>query len=184
MSHYRPDSVTLQGQRFDLFLPEEKISERVGEIASELTAEFKGKLPIFIGVLNGACIFIADLIRRVSLPCELDFMKLSSYGDETISSGQITQLKELDADIRGRHVILVEDIVDSGLSMNFLCEKIERIGPADLTTVTLLHKKEKTRYPVRLDYVGFEIPSRFVIGYGLDYSQEGRNLTQIYAASE
>jgi hypoxanthine phosphoribosyltransferase len=114
----------------------------------------------------------------------MDFIKLSSYGDAKVSSGQVTNLKNIDADIAGRHVVLVEDIVDTGLSMKYLTDQLEAGKPESLSVVTLLHKKQATRYSVQLDYVGFEIPDKFVLGYGLDYSQEGRNLDQIYILDE
>jgi hypoxanthine phosphoribosyltransferase len=153
-------------------------------MGAELTRKFQEKRPIFIGVLNGAFIFLSDLIRHVQIPCEVDFLKLSSYGDAKVSSGQVTNLKNIDADIAGRHVVLVEDIVDTGLSMKYLTNQLEVYEPGSLSVVTLLHKKEATRHSIQLDYVGFEIPDKFVLGYGLDYSQEGRNLDQIYILDE
>jgi hypoxanthine phosphoribosyltransferase len=163
-----------------VYLTKDQLNERVAELGEQINRDYEGKRPIFIGVLNGAYIFLSDLMRQVELPCEVDFLKLSSYGDEKVSKGQVTDLKDIDADIEGRHVILVEDIVDTGLSMKYLVNKLERKNPESIKTVTLLHKKEATHHDVQLDYVGFEIPSLFVLGYGLDYAQEGRNLAQIY----
>lgn len=180
MDLYKPDFIHCNGEKFRVYLTEEEIQDRVKKIGEQLSNDFSDRNPIFIGVLNGAFIFLSDLMRYVHIPCEVDFLKLSSYGDENVSSGQVTELKEIDADIEERHVILVEDIVDTGLSMNFLMEKLKRSNPASLTTVTLLHKAEKTHHDAQLDYVGFRIPSLFVIGYGLDFAQEGRNLAQIY----
>lgn len=180
MSYYSPESIICNGESFSVYLTREELSERVAELGEVINRDYEGKRPIFIGVLNGAYIFLSDLMRQVELPCEVDFLKLSSYGDEKVSKGQVTDLKDIDADIEDRHVILVEDIVDTGLSMKYLVNKLEKKNPASIKTVTLLHKKEATHHDVQLDYVGFEIPSLFVLGYGLDYAQEGRNLSQIY----
>lgn len=177
---YNPDSIQCNGETFRVYITEEKIRRRVAEIGERLTNDYEGKRPIFIGVLNGAYIFLSDLMRHVELPCEVDFLKLSSYGDEKVSTGQITDLKDIDADITDRHVILVEDIVDTGLSMKYIVEKLGARHPASIATVSLLHKSEATEHDVPLDYVGFRIPTLFVLGYGLDYAQEGRNLAQIY----
>jgi len=184
MEFYKPERIDCNGEHFKVYLTEEQIQKRVKEIAEGLTKRFEGKVPIFVGVLNGAFFFVSDLMRYMKIPCEVDFLKLTSYGDTQTSSGQLTELKELDADIRGRHVILVEDIVDTGLSLKYLSEKLNRIGPASLTTVALLHKPEKTIYEIDVDYIGFEIPSYFMVGYGLDYAQQGRNYTQIYMPAE
>ncbi len=184
MTNYTPRLVQCNGETFKPFLSTAALEERVAELGVELTEAFRGKRPIFIGVLNGAYIFLSDLMRHVQIPCEVDFLKLSSYGDEKVSSGQVTSLKEIDADIEGRHVVLVEDIVDTGLSMKYLLDQLEQKEPASLSTVTLLHKTEATHHDVQLDYVGFQIPTLFVLGYGLDYAQEGRNLAQIYILDE
>ncbi|MEO1021733.1 MAG: hypoxanthine phosphoribosyltransferase [Bacteroidota bacterium] len=181
MSFFLPESVQCNGEQFDVFISKEQIDERLIQLGDELNRDFADKRPIFIGVLNGAFIFLADLMRHVSIPCEMDFMKLSSYGDEKVSTGQVTELKEIDAKIEGRHVIIVEDIIDTGLSMKFMVERMKAQNPASVSVMTLLHKKEATQHNVQIDYVGFEIPVRFVLGYGLDYAQEGRNLAQIYA---
>lgn len=180
MSCYTPQTVECNGEMFKVYLERQELQDRVAELGKELAEQYEGKLPIFIGVLNGAYIFLSDLMRNVDIPCEVDFLKLSSYGDEKVSSGEVTDLKDIDADIEGRHVILVEDIVDTGLSMNYLVDKLEQKNPASIATVTLLHKTEATHHDVQLDYVGFQIPTLFVLGYGLDYAQEGRNLAQIY----
>lgn len=184
MSPYTPATIECNGETFKPYLSEDQLQERVKELGAQLTRDYEDKRPIFIGVLNGAYIFLSDLMRHVQMPCEVDFLKLSSYGDEKVSSGQVTSLKEIDADIKGRHVILVEDIVDTGLSMKYLLEQLGTKEPASLATVSLLHKKDATHYDVQLDYVGFKIPTLFVLGYGLDYAQEGRNLAQIYILDE
>lgn len=184
MALYSPETIECNGETFKPYLNEEQIQRCVAGIGEQLTNDYAGKRPIFIGVLNGAYIFLSDLMRHVQLPCEVDFLKLSSYGDEKVSSGQVTSLKEIDANITGRHVILVEDIVDTGLSMKYLLDQLKKENPASLATVTLLHKQKATHYEVQLDYVGFKIPTLFVLGYGLDYAQEGRNLSQIYILDE
>ena len=179
-SFYQPESVTCNGETFKIFITKDQIDERMNQLGNQLDKDYAGKKPIFIGILNGAFIFLADIMRHVSIDCEVDFMKLSSYGDQKVSSGQVTELKHIDAKIEGRHVILVEDIVDTGLSMNYIVKRIKENNPASVAVCTLLHKKEATKHDVQLDYVGFEIPNAFVLGYGLDYAQEGRNLSQIY----
>lgn len=180
MELYHPEFINVNGEEFRVYLTHEEIQQRIRQIGGTLSREFQDKRPIFIGILNGSYIFLADLMRYVNIPCEVDFLKLSSYGDEKVSSGEVHELKEIDADIKGRHVILVEDIIDTGLSMNYLVSKIKRLEPASLTVVTLLHKTEATVHDVQIDYVAFKVPNLFVIGYGLDFAQEGRNLAQIY----
>ncbi|MFH5883330.1 hypoxanthine phosphoribosyltransferase [Halalkalibaculum sp. DA3122] len=184
MSLYKPQTVNCNGETFKVYLSEEKIRTRVADLAKQLNRDYSGKKPIFIGVLNGAFIFLSDLLRHISIPSEVDFLKLSSYGDEKVSSGEVRDLKDIDANIEDRHVLLVEDIVDTGLSMKYMVEKLEQKNPASIATVTLLYKPEATRHDIPLDYVGFRIPSLFVLGYGLDYAQEGRNLAQIYILDE
>ena len=184
MDLYKPDYVTINGESFRIYLTHEEIQERIKQLGKQISRDYQDKKPIFIGVLNGAYIFLADLMRHVSIPCEVDFLKLSSYGDEKVSSGEVQSLKEIDAEIKNRHVILVEDIVDTGLSMKYLVEKLNQKNPQSLTVITLLHKYQATKYDVQIDYTGFKIPNLFVLGYGLDYAQEGRNLAQIYILQE
>jgi hypoxanthine phosphoribosyltransferase len=176
----KPDSVVINNERFKPYLTRDVIAAKIKEIAAEIDRDLDGKVPILVGVLNGAFIFLADLMRALSIECEVDFLKLSSYGAAKISSGRVHELKSLDADIEGRHVILVEDIVDTGLSMEFLQKKMQEFKPASVRTAVLLHKKAATRIPLDLDYVCFEIDNLFVVGYGLDYAQVGRQLADIY----
>lgn len=178
------DSVIINNERFRPYLTREVIAARVAEIAAEIDRDLDGQVPILVGVLNGAFIFLADLMRALSIECEVDFLKLSSYGAAKISSGRVHELKSLDAEVEGRHIILVEDIVDTGLSMQFLVNKLGEMNPASLRTATLLHKVDATRIPIELDYVGFEIDNLFVVGYGLDYAQVGRQLADIYILDE
>ena len=184
MSFYLPEHVDCHGEKFVEFISLEQIEDRINFMGKQLDKDFEDKKPILIGVLNGAFIFLADLMRHISIPCEVDFMKLSSYGDAKVSSGEVKDLKNIDAKIEGRHIILVEDIIDTGLSMKFLVDKVKKCNPESVSVITLLHKKEATVHDVQIDYVGFEIPNKFVLGYGLDYGQVGRNLAQIYILEE
>jgi hypoxanthine phosphoribosyltransferase len=180
MALYLPDTVVCNGESFKVYITKAQLDQRVAELGELINTEYAGKQPILVGILNGSFIFLADLMRHVTIPCEVDFYKLSSYGDEKVSSGRVTERKELDADIEGRHVIIIEDIIDTGLSMDYLLKRIKDQHPASVCVMTLLHKPDATKYDVQIDHVGFEIPTLFVLGYGLDYGQEGRNLAQIY----
>lgn len=171
----------------DVFVPlirEDVMQEKIAELGRIISEDYKDKTPVFIGVLNGAFLFLSDLIKNVTIDCEVDFFKLSSYGDEKISSGKVKMLKDLNCDVNGRDIIIVEDIVDSGLSMKFIEELIAPQNPASMRVASLLVKPNSLRYNVKIDYIGFNIPSKFVIGYGLDYAQKYRNLRSIYVLSE
>ncbi len=172
--------VHCKGERFRLYLSRDQIRDRVRQLGAAISQDLSGQTPVLIGVLNGSFMFLADLLRAIDIDCEVDFLKLSSYGAQKISSGVVRELKKIDADIAGRHVIIVEDIVDTGLSMQFILERLAEYQPASIRVVTLLHKYEATQVDTQLDYVGFRIPDLFVIGYGLDYGQLARNLDQIY----
>jgi hypoxanthine phosphoribosyltransferase len=173
-------SITVNGEKFTLFISEEKIRERVKELARQISDDYRGKIPIFIGILNGSFIFFSDLIREITVDCEVDFFKLSSYGDAKISSGQVRLLKDLNCQVNGRDIVVVEDIIDSGLSIAFIKNLISKENPESLRIVSLLLKKGVAKLDFPIDYVGFEIPPDFVIGYGLDYAQKVRNLRSIY----
>jgi hypoxanthine phosphoribosyltransferase len=162
------------------YISENKIQLRLKEMGAEIENTYKNEKPILIGVLNGGFIFLADLIRYINSDCEIDFIRISSYGDEKESSGHIKVLKPLSADIKGRHVIVVEDIVDSGLSVQFLLKMLSAFEPKSLKVATLLWKKSRTKIKIPLEFVGFEIEDKFVIGYGLDNAQIKRNLRSIY----
>jgi hypoxanthine phosphoribosyltransferase len=167
----------------DIFIPlikEEDIQKRNLELGRQISLDYASKTPVFIGILNGSFLFLSDLIKNVTVDCEIDFLKLSSYGDEKISSGKVKMLKELNCDVTGRDIIIVEDIVDSGLSMKFIEELIAPYKPASMKIASLLVKPNSLKYDVKIDYIGFNIPSKFVIGYGLDYAQRYRNLRSIY----
>ena len=162
------------------YIKKKEIKARIKEIAKEIQKEYKGKVPVFIGVLNGAFIFMSDLIREVNIDCEIDFYKLSSYGDKKISSGNVKSLKNINADIEGRDVIVVEDIIDSGLSIKYIKEDIMKRNPKSLKMCALLYKKGISKLDFKIDYIGFKIPNKFVVGYGLDYAQKYRNLKEIF----
>ena len=174
------EAVTINNERFRLFISEDEIQKRVGELAAEIDRNYSGRTPIFIGVLNGSFIFFSDLIRRINLDCEIDFFKLSSYGDAKISSGNVKLLKDLNCQVRDRDIIIVEDIIDSGLSINFIKKLIMKQNPRSFSVVALLFKSDCVKVDFAVDYIGFEIPNHFVIGYGLDYAQKARNLRSIY----
>lgn len=175
-----PDTIIVNNEPFDVYISQEQIRRRVKELAGQIDREYAGKVPIFIGILNGSFIFIGDLVREVTVDCEIDFMKLSSYGDAKISSGQVQMVKELNCQVSGRDIIVVEDIVDTGLSVDYIRRHILAEKPASLKFVSLLLKKGIPKIDFQIDYVGFEIPPEFVIGYGLDYAQKLRNLKAVY----
>jgi hypoxanthine phosphoribosyltransferase len=176
--------ITVNNERFVLYLSEKKIQTRVKQLGRQINKDYKGRSPVLIGVLNGSFIFLADLIRHITVDCEMDFMKLSSYGDAKISSGNIRLLKELNCDITDRDIIIVEDIVDSGLSVDFIIKLIRQHNPRSFKVISLLYKKAALKVEVPIHYVGFEIPNHFVIGYGLDYAQKVRNLRGIYRLAD
>lgn len=165
------------------YISESRIKKRIKALARKINNDYKGKNPIFIGILNASFIFLSDLIREIKLDCEIDFLKLSSYGDEQISSGNVKMLKELNCEIKGRDIIIVEDIIDSGLSVKFIKNLIEGKNPASLRFVSLLFKKNVSNLDFEIDYICFMIKNKFVVGYGLDYAQKYRNLKGIYVLS-
>ena len=176
--------IKVNGDVFVVMITERRIKAKVKELARTINRDYKGTVPVFIGVLNGSFIFFADLIREITIDCEVDFLKLSSYGDAKISSGDVKLLKDLNCQVEGRDIVIVEDVVDSGLSMQYIKDIIMKQNPKSFRIVTLLYKKEAVKLPVLLDYVGFEIPRDFVVGYGLDYAQRVRNLKSIYRMAE
>ena len=159
-----------------ILISETQIAQRVAEMGAELTERFKGREPLFFGVLKGSFIFMADLLRCVNLDCSMDFMAVSSYGSGTTSSGAVKINKDLNEDIEGRDVIIVEDILDSGVTLTYLCGYLRNRRPASITLVTLLDKPARRRAPLKADMIGFQVPDEFVVGYGLDYDEKYRNL--------
>lgn len=168
----------------EVLIDEETLRARVDELARAISEDYRGRDVLVIGVLKGAVFFIADLMRRLTVPCELDFMDLSSYGSSTHSSGVVRILKDLDMPIAGRHVLVVEDIIDSGLTLTYLLKNLAARGPASLEICTLLTKPGSGRLPLRSRYVGFELGDVFVIGYGLDHAERFRNLPYIAVLEE
>lgn len=177
-------TVSYRGDRFRRYLDADTLQARIQEMGREITDDYAETTPILVSVLNGAFMFTADLMRAIHTDCEIDFIKLSSYGAAKVSSGEVHELKSVDADLEGRDVLIVEDIVDTGLSMEFMKDRLQEYTPASLRVATLLHKPTATEPDLILDYVGFRIPDLFVIGYGLDYGQLGRNLSDIYILDE
>lgn len=163
----------------ELLITREQIAKRVKEMGAEITRDFEGKDLTVICILKGAVVFFVDLIREIDLPMSMDFMAISSYGSATKSSGVVRILKDLDKPINGKDVLIVEDIVDSGMTLSFLKENLLSRGAASLHIITLLDKPERRRVPLEVDYFGFTIPDEFVVGYGLDYAEKYRNLPDI-----
>jgi hypoxanthine phosphoribosyltransferase len=163
----------------------DELQRRIAELGERISRDYEGRELILVGVLKGAVLFLADLMRHLDLPCEIDFMAVSSYGSQTDSSGVVRILKDLDASIKDRHVLIVEDIVDSGLTLQYLKRNLEARDPASLAVCALLTKPERLRADLEPpEYVGFEIPNRFAIGYGLDHAQKYRNLDFVAALAE
>ena len=161
------------------YISKKDIAKRIQEIASQISDRYDKKDPIFIGILNGSFIFIADLIRTLEIDCEVDFLKISSYKGKK-STGEIVMSKSLDLDIENRSIIIVEDIIDSGMSIKFIYNYLNDFNPKDISIVSLLAKKSISKLNFKIDFIGFEISSEFVVGYGLDYNQRFRNLDSIY----
>lgn len=162
-----------------VIISREEIHDRVAKLGDEITRDYVGEPVLLIAVLRGAALFVADLAREIALPLELDFMAVSSYGSSTKSSGVVRIIKDLDEGIEGRNVLVVEDILDTGLTLKYLLKNLASRKPKSLEVVTLLSKQGKQRVPIDCKYVGFEVPDEFVVGYGLDYAERYRNLPYI-----
>ena len=163
----------------EILIEEETLQARIRELGVEISRDYEGRELLLIGVLKGAVFFMADLMRHVNVPCEVDFMAISSYGASTDSSGVVRILKDLDINIEDRHVLVVEDIIDSGLTLSYLIRNLESRSPASLEVCALLTKPARREIEVEVRWVGFEIPNRFVIGYGLDFAERYRNLPYV-----
>ena len=163
----------------EVLFSQQQLAERVDQIAQEITRDYAGKEIVLISVLRGSFVFMADLCRRIDLPCTIDFMSVSSYGKGTSSSGQVQITKDLSGDISGKHILVVEDILDSGNTLSYLLKLLEQRTPASIRLCTLLDKPERRVKPVEVHYSGFTIPDAFVVGYGLDYAEHYRNLPYI-----
>ncbi len=163
----------------EVLIEQHSLQQRIIELGAEISADYEGRDLLLVGVLKGAVFFMADLMRELTVPCEIDFMAISSYGAATDSSGVVRILKDLDINVAGRNVLVVEDIIDSGLTLSYLMRNLGARKPASLDVVTLLTKPERREIDVSVRYVGFEIPNRFVIGYGLDFAERYRNLPYV-----
>ena len=167
-----------------ILISQEEIADKIATLAKEVTEDYRDKDLLLVGVLKGAFVFMSDLAREIQLPLEFDFMAVSSYGSSTKSSGVVRILKDLDYEITGRHVLLVEDIIDSGLTISYLLRYLEARGPASLEICSLFWKRGEQAVPMDVKYPGFEIPPVFVVGYGLDYAEKYRNLPYIGVLKE
>jgi hypoxanthine phosphoribosyltransferase len=165
----------------EILVQADELQHRIKEMAADVSRDYKDKDLLLIGVLKGAVFFLADLMRHLDIPCEVDFMAVASYGSSTDSSGVVRILKDLDAPLEGRDVLIVEDIVDSGLTLQYLMRTLEARGPRSLEVCALLTKPERRKVDMPARYVGFEIPDKFAIGYGLDYAERYRNLPYVAA---
>ena len=176
--------IQVEDKEFEIFLENDTINKRIRLMGIQLNVDYENKCPLFIGVLNGSFLFMADLIKEVNIPCEVAFMRVASY-EGTSSSGQVKELIGLPANIKDRDIIVVEDIVDTGLTLTHILKMIKQKNPASVKVASLLLKPTALKYEIEdLAYVGFEIPNEFVVGYGLDYNGLGRNLIDIYRATE
>ncbi len=171
--------VTIKDRQFKTSIPEAEILRRVKAVAERINHDMTGKNPLFLAVLNGAFVFAADLMREITIPCEISFVKLASY-QGTTSTGKITEVMGINEDLSGREIIIVEDIVDTGLTMKRMIETLGTRNPANVHICSLLLKPEKLKVDLNVEYVAMEIPNDFIVGYGLDYDQQGRNLRDIY----
>ena len=167
-----------------ILIEEKDLQAKVAEIGAKVTEDYKGKELLIVCVLKGAVIFVSDLIRKIDLPLDIDFMAISSYGDNTKSSGVVRILKDLNMSIEGKHVLIVEDIIDSGLTLAYLVENLRSRGPASVEICTILDKKERRTTSLDIKYIGFQVPDEFVVGYGLDYAEKYRNLPYIAVLKE
>jgi hypoxanthine phosphoribosyltransferase len=163
----------------EVLISADRLAERVAELGEQITADYDGKRPLLVCVLKGAVLFLVDLARQIQLPLEIDFMAISSYGASTQSSGIVRILKDLEDSVEGQHILVVEDIVDSGLTLDYLLRSLAARGPASIKVCGLLLKERPRELPVTMDYVGFTIPDKFVVGYGLDFAERYRNLPYI-----
>lgn len=177
------DIVKIKDKTFKISIPEAEILKHVKEVADRINRDMADKNPLFLAVLNGAFMFAADLMKMITIPCEISFVKLASY-QGVISTGSVREVIGINEDLNGRTVIIIEDIVDTGLTMKRMMESIGTRNPASVDICTLLLKPEKLQEPLDVKYVAMEIPNEFIVGYGLDYDQQGRNLRDIYTVVE
>lgn len=174
--------VTLHDKKFSLFIPSEKIQRRIEELAAQINLDYKNEVPFLISVLNGAFLFTADLLKKITIDCQVSFVKLTSY-QGTKSSGVVKNIIGLNEEISNRRVIILEDIIDSGNTITHLLKEIEKHHPAEIKIASLLFKPTALKHDVKIDYLGFEVSDNFLVGYGLDYNGLGRNLNDIWIIS-
>jgi hypoxanthine phosphoribosyltransferase len=177
------EKIKVRDLEFEIYLTEKQIKATVKNLGEQITQDYLGKKPIFIAILNGSYVFVADLLRECKIPCEITFVKLSSY-EGIESTGKVMTQIGLSLDLKDRDVIIVEDIIDTGNTVNAFLKQVSAFQPASIRMAALLVKPDVLKYPIQIDYCGFEIPNRFVVGYGLDYNEEGRNLPAIYQLIE
>ena len=175
--------IKVHDKQFGTYLSEEVILQKVKELAAAINKDYQDKRPLFVAILNGSFMFASDLFKQLTIDAEICFIKLASYKG-TRSTGQVITAIGLDHDLYNRHVVIIEDIVDTGKTLNEFLPQLHHQNPASLKIVALLHKPEATKYPLTIDYTGFVIPNKFVVGYGLDYDGLGRNLKEIYQLAE
>ncbi len=163
----------------EILYSEEIIKEKVAELGNKIAKDYHGKELLIVGVLKGASVFMGDLIRKIDIPVKIDFMAVSSYGLSTESSGVVKIIKDLDESIEDKHVLIIEDIIDTGLTLHYLCENLLSRKPKSLKICTLLDKPERRKVDIKVDYKGFDIPDEFIVGYGIDYAEKYRNLPYV-----
>lgn len=168
----------------EVLISEEELHKRIKELGAEITEDYKGKDLVVIGILKGAVIFMAELVKYIQLPVTMDFMSVSSYGKSTISTGEVRIIKDLDFSVEGKDLLIVEDIIDTGLTLNYLSTLLEKRGANSVRICTLLDKPERRTVGVDIDYFGFEVPDEFIVGYGLDYAEKYRNFPFIGSLKE
>lgn len=173
------DPIDMRQDMLKTLITKEELEATVARLGREITEDYRGKTPLFIAVLKGAFIFMADLVRQVDLPCTLDFMAVSSYGAGMTTSGRVKIIKDLDTNIEGKDVIIVEDILDSGVTLNCLIQMLQTRKPASLRLCTLFDKPARHKVDIHSDYIGVEVPNEFIVGYGLDYAEVYRNYPEI-----
>lgn len=166
--------------KLEMLFPRQEIDSAVDRLAGEIRRDFKGKNPLILGVLKGSFIFMADLVRKLEFPLEIDFVTLSSYKNEVKSCGEVNMAGRFDRVTKDRHIIVVEDIVDTGLTLHYLLESLRSGSPVDVKICALIEKPSRRQKPFAIDYLGFTVPDRFIVGYGLDYAEKYRNLPDIY----
>ncbi len=168
----------------EILISTDEIHERIKELGHQITKDYEGKNLMLVGILKGAVIFMSELAQNIDLPITMDFMAVSSYGRSSQSSGVVRIIKDLDSHIEGKDILIIEDIIDTGLTLNYLTENLKKRGPKSVKICTLLDKPERREVEVPVDYVGFEVPDEFIVGYGLDYAEKYRNLPYVSALKE